>query len=176
MAEDKHRRVRHELQPGDIIDVVCTVTCIVGVDSSRKMHRVVYAEQSLILVSPAGLLILGRNNLYMLDGLVERDDGEVVDVQDAPKNLFSVPGSLLELDSKHRAQHWQVYPFGIIVSLADPLGLKHRPYDQVTVFSRKMCLFRDVASVNYLFDVVKLTMTGVYVPDSRYTSKTIEIS
>ena len=38
MAEDKHRRIRHELQPGDVIEVVCTVTRIVGVDSSRKHH------------------------------------------------------------------------------------------------------------------------------------------
>ena len=42
----------------------------------------------------------------MLDGLVENESGEVVDVHDAPKNLLSVPGSLLEIDSKQRAQSW----------------------------------------------------------------------
>lgn len=54
----------------------------------------------------AGLLILGQKQLYMLDGLVEDENGEVVDVHDAPKDLFSVPGTLLELDGRQRAQHW----------------------------------------------------------------------
>ena len=36
VLEDKHRRVRHELEPGDVIEAVFTVTRIVGVDSSRK--------------------------------------------------------------------------------------------------------------------------------------------
>lgn len=35
VAEDKHRRVRHELEPGDVIEAVITVARIVGVDSSR---------------------------------------------------------------------------------------------------------------------------------------------
>ena len=56
---------------------------------------------------PAGLLILGRTHLYMLDGLVENDDGEVVDAQDAPKRLFFVPGSHLEIhNAALHAQRW----------------------------------------------------------------------
>lgn len=35
VTEDKHRRVRHELEPGDVIDAVTTVARIDGVDSSR---------------------------------------------------------------------------------------------------------------------------------------------
>lgn len=54
----------------------------------------------------AGLLILGCNFLYMVDGLVENESGEVIDARDAPRNLFSVPGSQLELDGKHRVQSW----------------------------------------------------------------------
>jgi len=37
VGEDKHRRVRHELEPGDIIEAVQTATRIVGVDSSREL-------------------------------------------------------------------------------------------------------------------------------------------
>ena len=33
--DDKLRRVRHELEPGDIIEAVATVARIDGVDSSR---------------------------------------------------------------------------------------------------------------------------------------------
>lgn len=35
-SEDKLRRVRRELESGDVIDAVFTVSRIVGVDSSRK--------------------------------------------------------------------------------------------------------------------------------------------
>lgn len=44
----------------------------------------------------------------MLDGLVENEEGEVVDAHDAPLKLFSVPGTLLELDGVQRAQRWLV--------------------------------------------------------------------
>lgn len=35
VVEDKHRRVRHDLEPGDVIDAISTVARITGVDSSR---------------------------------------------------------------------------------------------------------------------------------------------
>ena len=34
-AEDKHRRVRHELEPGDVIEAVSTICRVSGVDSYR---------------------------------------------------------------------------------------------------------------------------------------------
>lgn len=43
----------------------------------------------------------------MLDGLVENDEGEVIEARDAPKNVFTVPGTALELDGLQRAQRWQ---------------------------------------------------------------------
>lgn len=103
--EDKHRRIRHQLEPGDVIEHVSTVTRIVGVDSSRWFPLTVSPLMFWLLLK-AGLLILGKKYLYMLDGLVENEKGEVVDVVDAPKNILSVPGSLLELDGKQRAQRW----------------------------------------------------------------------
>lgn len=42
VLEDKHRRIRHELEPGDVIEAVFTVTRIVGVDSSRKSFEEAY--------------------------------------------------------------------------------------------------------------------------------------
>lgn len=36
IVDDKLRRVRHELEPGDVIEAVATVARIDGVDSSRK--------------------------------------------------------------------------------------------------------------------------------------------
>jgi hypothetical protein len=36
ITEDKHRRIRHELEPGDVIAAIATVARITGVDSSRE--------------------------------------------------------------------------------------------------------------------------------------------
>jgi hypothetical protein len=58
--------------------------------------------------SVAGLLMIGKTHVYMLDGLVENDEGEVIDAHDAPRKLFFVPGSIVELDGPQRAQRWYV--------------------------------------------------------------------
>ncbi|KAH9896772.1 beach-domain-containing protein [Cubamyces lactineus] len=114
IVDDKHRRVRHELEPGDVIDAVKTVARISGVDSAP------------------GLLIFGRSHLYILDGLVENDDGEVIDAHDAPRKLFFVPGSIVDLSGHQRAQRW--------------------PHDQIMSFSDRTFLFRDVALEIYFRD------------------------
>ena len=45
--DDKLRRVRHELEPGDVIEAVATVARIDGVDSSR-MCAVLFVYHFLI--------------------------------------------------------------------------------------------------------------------------------
>jgi hypothetical protein len=42
ITDDKHRRVRHELEPGDVIEAVGTVARIAGVDSSRQSGSVIH--------------------------------------------------------------------------------------------------------------------------------------
>ncbi|KAI0273049.1 beach-domain-containing protein [Russula aff. rugulosa BPL654] len=98
VADDKHRSVRHELEPGDVIEAVSTIARIHGVDSSP------------------GLLICGRTHFYILEGLVEDDSGEVIDAQDAPRSLLFVPGSILELHGIQQAQRW---PYEGIANLSD---------------------------------------------------------
>lgn len=44
----------------------------------------------------------------MLDGVVENEEGEVIDAHDAPKRLLFIPGSMVELDGPQRARRWQV--------------------------------------------------------------------
>ncbi|KAF8802772.1 hypothetical protein BYT27DRAFT_7244538 [Phlegmacium glaucopus] len=79
IVDDKLRRVRHELEPGQVIEAVATVARIDGVDSFP------------------GPLILGHTHIYMLDGVVEKEEGEVIDAHDAPKRLLFLPGSIVEL-------------------------------------------------------------------------------
>jgi len=59
-------------------------------------------------VGIAGLLILGKSHLYMLDGLVENELGEVIDAIDAPKGMFFVAGSTPGLRSRQAARRWYV--------------------------------------------------------------------
>jgi hypothetical protein len=44
----------------------------------------------------------------MLDGVVENDDGEVIDASEAPKRLLFIPGSTLEMEGPQKAQRWWV--------------------------------------------------------------------
>ncbi|KAI0700338.1 beach-domain-containing protein [Cytidiella melzeri] len=118
VVDDKHRRVRHELEPGDVIEAAETVARISGIDATP------------------GLLIFGQTHLYMLDGLVQNEDGEVIEASEAPPNLFFVPGSKLGLDRTQRAQRW--------------------PYDQLANFSDRSFLFRNVALELYFKDSCSL--------------------
>ena len=38
LEEDRLRKIRHELEPGDVIEVVRNVSRVVGVDSSRELE------------------------------------------------------------------------------------------------------------------------------------------
>ncbi|KAI0029515.1 beach-domain-containing protein [Vararia minispora EC-137] len=116
VVEDKHRRIRHQLEPGDVIEAVSTITRITGVDSSP------------------GLLIFGHTHLYVLDGLIEGEDGEIIDAADAPKRLFFVPGSIIEIHESRRAQRWSW------------------SYDQIANSSERTFLFRNVALEIYFRD------------------------
>ncbi|KAK3044470.1 hypothetical protein LTS18_001208, partial [Coniosporium uncinatum] len=64
--EDKNRKVMRSLQHGDQIKHVCNVSRIVGLEAAE------------------GLLIVGKDSLYLLDNYFQRADGEVVGVWQAP--------------------------------------------------------------------------------------------
>lgn len=55
----------------------------------------------------------------MLDGLVQNEDEEVIDAHEAPKKLFFVPGSIVELNGPQRAQRW------FVIVLKDCLNYSH---------------------------------------------------
>ncbi len=66
--EDKNRTVIRSLQRGDQIQHVYNVSRIIGLEACE------------------GLLILGKGYLYLLDGVFQRSDGEIVGVSQAPKD------------------------------------------------------------------------------------------
>ncbi|KAG1810733.1 hypothetical protein EV424DRAFT_1422048 [Suillus variegatus] len=127
VTEDKLRRVRHQLEPGDVIEAVSTVCRISVVDSFL------------------GMLIFGRTHLYMLEGLVENSEGEVIDAGDAPEGLFLISGSAVDVRNSQRAQRWSL--------------------EQVSGFSDRMFLFQDVGFEIFFKD--SRTLLVIFLDKSR---------
>ncbi|KAL8733219.1 MAG: hypothetical protein Q9166_002236 [cf. Caloplaca sp. 2 TL-2023] len=66
--EDKNRKVMRSLHRNDQVEDIHNVSRIIGLEGSE------------------GLLILGKYHLYLLDGLFQRSDGEIVNVPQAPQD------------------------------------------------------------------------------------------
>nr|XP_019013052.1 uncharacterized protein I206_02549 [Kwoniella pini CBS 10737]OCF51833.1 hypothetical protein I206_02549 [Kwoniella pini CBS 10737] len=113
---DKMRRIAKTLQAGDVVEEAHNIVRIVGVDACP------------------GLLILGKKNLYLVDGLVQKADGEVIDAKDAQKDVLSIPsGTLAGLDAGDQQSHrWS--------------------YNEIVENNRRAFLFRDVALELYFMD------------------------
>ncbi|WWD18748.1 hypothetical protein CI109_103202 [Kwoniella shandongensis] len=116
VGNDKMRRIAKTLQAGDVVEEAHNIVRIVGVDACP------------------GLLILGKKNLYLVDGLVQTADGEVIDAKDAQKDVLSIPsGTLVELDNSDQQSHrWS--------------------YTEIVENNRRAFLFRDVALELYFSD------------------------
>ncbi len=123
--EDKNRKVMRSLQRGDQVDHVHNVSRIVGLEAIE------------------GLLILGKGNLYLLDTLFQRLDGEVVNVWQAPqeerdpylqmisgREAGDRPASRMKTDHETRSWRW----------------------DDVLSISKRRFLFRDVAIEVFFVD------------------------
>ncbi|KAF8520582.1 hypothetical protein BU17DRAFT_88753 [Hysterangium stoloniferum] len=60
VGEDKHRRVRRDLEPGDVVEAAKTATRIIGVDSSRRKYTSVIPaklKQQQNTLEPGSLLV-----------------------------------------------------------------------------------------------------------------------
>ena len=68
IIEDKNRKVMTSLQRGDMVQQLYNISRIVGLEACE------------------GLLIVGRNCLYMQDNFFQRSDGEIVSVSQAPED------------------------------------------------------------------------------------------
>jgi hypothetical protein len=65
--EDKNRKVMRLLDHGDMVFDVYNISRISGLDACE------------------GLLLLCKNNIYLIDNFFQRSDGEVVEIWDVPK-------------------------------------------------------------------------------------------
>ncbi|KAI9375761.1 hypothetical protein BJX61DRAFT_548791 [Aspergillus egyptiacus] len=64
--EDKNRKVMRSLHRGDQVESLCNVSRVVGLEAFE------------------GLLIQGKDHIYILDNFFQRCDGEIVNVSQAP--------------------------------------------------------------------------------------------
>ncbi|KAG9085009.1 hypothetical protein FRC06_003772 [Ceratobasidium sp. 370] len=87
-SDDKLRHIRHELAPGDVVEEVQNITRVLGVDAWP------------------GLIIMGKTHLYLVDGLYQNQQGDIVATVEAPKDAFLIPGVALELDNSRLTQKW----------------------------------------------------------------------
>lgn len=117
--EDKNRKVMRTLQREDQVEHVNNVSRIVGLEACE------------------GLLILGRGFLYLLDGLFQRSDGEIVNVWQAPSEerdpyLQMISGRKSGESNKQQVQ-------------GSEQRTRNWRWEDVISISKRRFLFRDVA-------------------------------
>ncbi|PGH19683.1 hypothetical protein AJ80_03838 [Polytolypa hystricis UAMH7299] len=114
--EDKNRKVMRSLHRGDQVQHVCNVSRIVGLEACE------------------GLLILGKNNLYILDNFFQRTDGEIVNVWQAPSEerdpyVRMISGRESDNRKSNNGEH----------------EVRNWKWSDVMSVSKRRFLFRDVA-------------------------------
>ncbi|KAJ1299892.1 hypothetical protein OPQ81_005012 [Rhizoctonia solani] len=127
-TDDKLRHIRHELVPGDVVEEVQNVSRVFGVDAWP------------------GLIIMGKTHLYLVDGLYQNQQGDIVAAVEAPKDAFLIPGVALELESSRLTQKW--------------------PYTQLAAQSKRTFLFRDVG-LEFYFKDNRTVLIVCATPDAR---------
>lgn len=119
--EDKNRKVLRSLQRGDQVQSVCNMSCIIGLEAFE------------------GLLIIGKNAIYILDNYFQRADGEIVNVWQAPVEerdpfvrMISGRESNERKSREHEVRNWK--------------------WQDLISVSKRRFLFRDVALEMFFTD------------------------
>lgn len=132
--EDKNRKVLRSLHKDDPVEHIYNVSRIVGLEASE------------------GLLVVGKNYLYLLDGLFQRSDSEIVNVWQAPQEerdpylqmiAGREPGDNFDAarSSDQEVRSWR--------------------RDEVLSISKRRFLFRDVAMEIFFIDGRSYLLTTI---------------
>ncbi|CZR63760.1 probable beige protein homolog [Phialocephala subalpina] len=137
--EDKNRKVMRSLRHGDQVQNVFNISRIIGLEACE------------------GLLIIGKNCLYLIDNVFQRSDGEIVNVSQAPKEerdpyLQMIAG---QKTTDKRSQ----------TSRADQEARSWKWSDVISISKRRF-LFRDVAVEVFFTDGRSYLLTAIS-PSSR---------
>ncbi|KAF7716383.1 Concanavalin A-like lectin/glucanases superfamily protein [Penicillium ucsense] len=138
--EDRNRRVMRSLHRGDQVQSVCNMSRIIGLEAVE------------------GLLILGKDCIYILDNFFQRADGEIVNVWQAPPDerdpyvrMIAGRESNDRRSHEHETRSWK---WADLVSV-----------------SKRRFLFRDVALEIFFTDGTSylLTFFAAHVRDNLCT-------
>lgn len=116
--EDKNRKVMRSLSKGDQVQHVSNVSRIVGLEAVE------------------GLLILGKDKLYLLDNFFQRSDGEIINVWQAPAEERD---PYVRMISGHESVDRKT------ISGNSEITARSWKWDDVISISKRRFLFRDVA-------------------------------
>ncbi|KAG8525770.1 uncharacterized protein KY384_000530 [Bacidia gigantensis] len=131
--EDKNRKVMRSIERGDQVQFVHNASRIVGLEAVE------------------GLLIIGKQHLYILDNLFQRLDGEIVNVTNAPEDERD---SYLQMTSGHKKSQKEVAP------AKTDFETRHWSWDEILSISKRRFLFRDVAIEVFFVDGQSYLLTS----------------
>ncbi|OKO99835.1 Beige protein -like protein [Penicillium subrubescens] len=131
--EDKNRRVMRSLHRGDQVQNVCNMSRIIGLEAVE------------------GLLILGKDCIYILDNFFQRADGEIVNVWQAPPDerdpyvrMIAGRESNDRRSQEHETRSWK--------------------WSDLVSVSKRRFLFRDVALEIFFTDGTSYLLTFFSAP------------
>ncbi|KAJ5146347.1 Concanavalin A-like lectin/glucanase subgroup [Penicillium bovifimosum] len=126
--EDRNRKVMRSLQRGDQVQNVCNLSRIIGLEAVE------------------GILILGKDCVYILDNFFQRADGEIVNVWQAPNEerdpyvrMISGRESNDHRSQEHETRSWK--------------------WSDLVSVSKRRFLFRDVALEIFFTDGTSYLLT-----------------
>ncbi|EXJ92702.1 hypothetical protein A1O3_01254 [Capronia epimyces CBS 606.96] len=137
--EDKNRKVMRSLHRGDQVKHVANISRILGLEAVE------------------GLLILGKDYIYILDNFFQRADGEIINVWQAPQDERDPYVRMISgrdvTDRKH-------------ISRNEEHGTRSWKWMDIISVSKRRFLFRDVAIEMFFSDGRSYLLT-VVSPDAR---------
>lgn len=141
--EDKNRKVMRSLYRGEQVQQVANVSRIVGLEACE------------------GLMILGKDHLYMLDNFFQRADGEIVNVWQAPPE---------ERDSYVRMISGRESNTTKVSADREKHETRSWRWDDVISVSKRRFLFRDVAIEIFFTDgrSYLLTLINISTRDDMF--------
>ncbi|KAK0628604.1 hypothetical protein B0T17DRAFT_159534 [Bombardia bombarda] len=134
MFEDKNRKVMRRLQQGDSVQNVYNVSRIIGLDPCE------------------GILIIGKEALYIMDHLFQSSDGEIINVWQAPaeeRDPFSIIITGSNTSDRRQNQN-----------RIDQESRSWRWHDVLSISKRRF-LFRDVAIEIFFTDGRSYLLTAI---------------
>ncbi|KAF4626831.1 hypothetical protein G7Y89_g11325 [Cudoniella acicularis] len=138
--EDKNRKVMRSLQRGDQVQQVFNISRIIGLEACE------------------GLLIIGKDSLYLIDNVFQRSDGEIVNVAQAPPEerdpyLQMIAGPPSAKVTSKRAN-----------SIRADQESRSWKWNDVLSISKRRFLFRDVAVEVFFTDGRSYLLTALSPP------------